>query len=860
MKKDGDYYVNVPMPFKGLSEQHAYVDQPEGTTANATNVVGFDPRTGRRRISQRHGLSKVANATVNGSESIQDVATLTLPAPTSNGIGSMLSNTFNRTFDEFSLYDVDGNFLYNSTISMGSSLSFCFDGNGDGYVISQVLGGNRSFMASGVYANGTIKFTKALGNQGLTTSLSSSGIGVYNSTIYAYGATSTQSFLFRLYPSNGTPIDGGPWKTNSAGAIIGGGTGRAECLAASSAGVIGIAGCMPSTTSPTIQRIDAVTGTILGNTTLAENSSTRSSIACDDLGNFYLSAKNATGSNYKVHKVNASGATAWSGPNGTEMYGVAYDSKRALVAAVSFNGNSSGTGSKVSLLYASNGAVHSSGNLSSNANYSSAAFDGVSGFRFGGDSKYTSADANLTVQWDVSTGTLVNPTVRPVGSTSFSNNTVPMATSRSVRGLVVAGGVVKRYDGGSIASISNGSVFLAASNTIFSTPNNLYLYFVDGTQYLRYNPYSNAMEEWAPTVGDLPADSINEKCRLICTWRGRIVLSGLRNDPHNWFMSAVDDPLDFDYGASPATETMAVYGGNSEAGLVGDAINCLIPYSDDLLIFGCDHSIWQMSGDPMAGGRIDRISDMTGMAWGRPYCKDPYGSIYFFGSRGGVFKMAPGQGAPTRISKEIDERLARINLANNTVRMAWDDRQQGFGLFITPIGSPAATTHYWYDSRNEAWWPITFANNDHSPKTVCVYDGDSPDDRMVVLGSSDGYVRKLDWSAEDDDGTPITSSILLGPITGKLQQVMNVKELKATLDSASSNVTWEMASGQTEQQALAATARRTGVWTAGDNRWDLVWQSGSSLYLRLSGTDQWAIESLVMRLEQMGLTRRKTGM
>lgn len=32
--------------------------------------------------------------------------------------------------------------------------------------------------------------------------------------------------------------------------------------------------------------------------------------------------------------------------------------------------------------------------------------------------------------------------------------------------------------------------------------------------------------------------------------RPRIVLSGLMLDPKNWFMSAVDDPLDFDYDES----------------------------------------------------------------------------------------------------------------------------------------------------------------------------------------------------------------------------------------------------------------------------------------------------------------------
>ena len=30
------------------------------------------------------------------------------------------------------------------------------------------------------------------------------------------------------------------------------------------------------------------------------------------------------------------------------------------------------------------------------------------------------------------------------------------------------------------------------------------------------------------------------KSRLICTWRGKVVLSGLAADPHNWSMEKLD--------------------------------------------------------------------------------------------------------------------------------------------------------------------------------------------------------------------------------------------------------------------------------------------------------------------------------
>ena len=79
-----------------------------------------------------------------------------------------------------------------------------------------------------------------------------------------------------------------------------------------------------------------------------------------------------------------------------------------------------------------------------------------------------------------------------------------------------------------------------------------------------------------------------------------------------------------------------------------------------------------MNGDPMAGGRIDLVTDTIGMAWGRPYCKDPTGAIWFFGSRGGVYRMALGS-QPERVRQAIEERLAEVNVATTIVRMVWDD-------------------------------------------------------------------------------------------------------------------------------------------------------------------------------------------
>ena len=177
-----------------------------------------------------------------------------------------------------------------------------------------------------------------------------------------------------------------------------------------------------------------------------------------------------------------------------------------------------------------------------------------------------------------------------------------------------------------------------------------------------------------------------------------MVLWGLLLDPQDWFMSAVGDPQNFDYAPLSTTTTQAVAGNNSPLGLVGDVVNTMIPYNDDVLICGGDSTIYLFNGDPMNGGQISRVSDELGMAWGQSWCKDPYGNVFFLSNKTGVYTMQPGQ-PPQRISQQIEHLLANIDTGANTFNMVWSDRFQGFHIFVTPTQSAAAATHFFYETR-----------------------------------------------------------------------------------------------------------------------------------------------------------------
>jgi len=439
-------------------------------------------------------------------------------------------------------------------------------------------------------------------------------------------------------------------------------------------------------------------------------------------------------------------------------------------------------------------------------------------------------------------------------------------TQQSQSGRVVTGVAVSQGD--IYWWVSGGSVYTLATNNTgespplnftgicFSSPNQQKLWFVDGTNYVYFVPITNTVELWTASAGSLPIDSNGTYARLICTWRGRIVLSGLLGDPQNWFMSAVDNPRDFDYSPVSPSATQAVAGNNSTLGTVGDVITGLVPIDDDRLLIGGDHTLWLIQGDPMAGGQIDRLSDVIGMAWGEAWCKDPYGNVYFVSNRMGMFMWSPNQPLQ-RVSQAIEQLLQVVDTGENIIRLMWDDRFQGVHVFITRDDEPRPTTHYFWEQRTGAWWQDKFANNNHNPLCCLIFDGNLPGDRVPLIGCWDGYVRAFDPDAVDDDGTPIRSIVAIGPIvTPNLDDIL-LKDIQAVLGEDSGAVTYEIRNGTSAELALTATPASTGSFHAGRNLLSFVRRAGHATYIVMSSTVRWAFESVRIRVEAKGKVRRR---
>jgi len=261
---------------------------------------------------------------------------------------------------------------------------------------------------------------------------------------------------------------------------------------------------------------------------------------------------------------------------------------------------------------------------------------------------------------------------------------------------------------------------------------------------------------------DGASGSLPNSAYLGCLYRGRIVLSGNSNYPHQWYMSRQADHTDWAYVANDAQSPVA--GNNSDAGEVGDIIRCLIPYKDDYLVFGCANSIWVLRGDPAIGGSLDEVSLTVGIHGSRSWCFDGNGNLYFWGT-GGIYRLKRDFTGVENVSRvALPELITDENPNPSTYRvsMAYDRKRQGIVICVTKLAD-GTSSNYFYDLLVGGFYPESYPTN-CGVYSSFYYAANDDTYSGLLLGCKDGYIRVFKDSAKDDDNgvsdTAISSYIL----------------------------------------------------------------------------------------------------
>ena len=253
------------------------------------------------------------------------------------------------------------------------------------------------------------------------------------------------------------------------------------------------------------------------------------------------------------------------------------------------------------------------------------------------------------------------------------------------------------------------------------------------------------------TFGSLPA-----KAYLGCLYRGRVVLSGNPEYPHQWYMSRQAYIWDYAYLASDAQSP--VVGNNTDAGEVGDIVRCLIPYKDDYLIFGCASTIWVLRGDPAAGGSLDEVDLTVGMFGANSWCFDGNGNLYFWGT-GGIYVMPVGFGQIKCLSENTLPNIINdedVSPSTHRITMGYDRRRRGILICITKL-TDGTNSNYWYDLRTGGFFPESYPD-ECGAYSLFYYAANDQEYADLLVGCTDGHVRRfLDTAKDDDIGDTATS-------------------------------------------------------------------------------------------------------
>jgi hypothetical protein len=273
------------------------------------------------------------------------------------------------------------------------------------------------------------------------------------------------------------------------------------------------------------------------------------------------------------------------------------------------------------------------------------------------------------------------------------------------------------------------------------------------------------------------------------------------------------------------------------------------------MIIGMDSSIALMAGDPAAGGSIDVISNETGIAW-NAWTLDPNNMLYFMGVDG-IYRLPRGSSTPESITaNRLDDTFATIDLTQNRVILTWDFLRRGLQVMIANIATGEINTSLFYEARTDGWFPDAYPAT-YGPDTMLGYDTEAGNEKALLFGCRDGYIRKLDPDAIDDDGIAITSNIRFLPIGTRRGTDSRLQGLDIILAEGSGDVRLKVYTGQTaEQCAITTEVRWSRVLKAGRNNLTLPRLAGAWLQIEFTSTARWGLESVFGVYEETGRTRQ----
>ena len=327
-------------------------------------------------------------------------------------------------------------------------------------------------------------------------------------------------------------------------------------------------------------------------------------------------------------------------------------------------------------------------------------------------------------------------------------------------------------------------------------------------------------------------------------------MAGIDSAATNWFLSAINNPFDWQPSAGTTLTVDAVAGSTgTKFGETGDNIKALIPVGSSGLLLACENSMVILTNDPVfSDATVRRVSGSIGCLGPRAFANVGEMGV-LIASPQGVFGVDPNsfdveKGA--RVSKDkLDRLFANTDFEDTNVVMGYDDARAIAFLAITRTDDSTASRLYALDMGTGSWWPwrvetpaMRGVNNIVPFRPV---SGTRPTPWFTtnsghiftmpeqVVKSQDGSVLASTSFASvhqaSADAANIVSNIQLGPINGDPSRRVMLKEVRVILGQqeerdSSGNILapdttngpfLEVIQGETAQQAVGTVAGFTAT-------------------------------------------------
>lgn len=372
----------------------------------------------------------------------------------------------------------------------------------------------------------------------------------------------------------------------------------------------------------------------------------------------------------------------------------------------------------------------------------------------------------------------------------------------------VAGGILYASDSGRDGARTIGP-FFDPNATVVGAEDLQHAIIVDGTHAVDFDAVAMTAEPFELDAGKMPGQSAlntplgNTTAKVIVAYNSRV---GFLQDQYAIF-SALGDRADLDLTA--ITEGKAfVWPSQVGEPLVG----AYVAAKNRLIMWG-RRSMWELTGDPVLGADVTRISAKTGGSGPYAAAMVDLGAIVVHGDQG-LQIIGPG-GNPQPLSEMVLTDLLQTTAAADTlhVTVVQDTKSYGLWVFLTPADGSQGT-HLWYDERTGQYsptaggfWPVRFATAGTQPTCAMRYQGE------VVFGTMDGRMMFFDEAAAGEDGGSDYESriAVLTARPSRLDRSVMIYQMGLVMGLDSDPVDITLWGGDTPERAYGAN--RWQLWT-----------------------------------------------